>query len=181
MEHIFQLTKLIANSQLLIKPFIESFVINVLIWMIVVIWMIFFEFLATSFLHTVIILIWTKNLVNKETICFLIQSICGSIIIIGKNCLIDNLEAYSEPSLIFTMELFANIFNSKKLFLGVPWTLVLIKSNMKITTTGKLSFLQNSLNLIFEKWLNILCKSLKKYVQDFLAKISSFENESGVN
>ena len=35
MEHICQLTKLTANSQLL-KPFIESVVTNLLIWMIVV-------------------------------------------------------------------------------------------------------------------------------------------------
>ena len=32
----------------------------------------------------------------------------------------DNSEAYSEPSLIYAMELFANIFNGKKLFLGYP-------------------------------------------------------------
>ena len=60
-----------------------------------------------------------------------------------KKYFIDNSEAYSEPSLIFTMEFFANIFNSKKLFLGVPSTLVFIKSNTKITTTGKMFFTQN--------------------------------------
>ena len=35
-----------------------------------------------------------------------------------KKYLIDNSEKYSEPSPIFTVELFANIFNGKKLFLG---------------------------------------------------------------
>ena len=33
-----------------------------------------------------------------------------------KKYLIDNSETYSDPSAIFTRELFANIFNDKKLF-----------------------------------------------------------------
>ena len=44
-----------------------------------------------------------------------------------------------------------------------------------------MSFLQNLLNLIFEKQLNIPCESFKKCAEAFLAKNSSFENESGVN
>ena len=57
-----------------------------------------------------------------------------------KNYLIDNSEAYSEPSITSTVELFAKIFNDEKLFSGVLQTLVLIKSNTKIMTIGKMSF-----------------------------------------
>ena len=98
-----------------------------------------------------------------------------------KNYLIDNSEAYSEPSITSTVELFAKIFNGEKLFSGVLQTLVLIKSNTKITTIGKIYFVWNSLNLIFEKELNILRDSFKKCVEAFLTKISSFENESGID
>ena len=44
-----------------------------------------------------------------------------------------------------------------------------------------MSFVWNSLNLIFEKKLNILRDSFKKRVEAFLTKISSFENESGID
>ena len=37
-----------------------------------------------------------KFLLIKENIRFLIQNLCGSIIIIGKKYLIDNSKAYSE-------------------------------------------------------------------------------------
>ena len=37
-----------------------------------------------------------------------------------KKYLIDNSEEHLEPSLILTLELFANIFNGKKLFWGYP-------------------------------------------------------------
>ena len=37
-----------------------------------------------------------------------------------KKYLIDNSEAYSEPSLTFTMEFFSNIFNVKSCFWGYP-------------------------------------------------------------
>ena len=112
-----------------------------------------------AFFNAVIISIWTKNLLIEENIRFLIQNVRES------------------------MDLSADIFYGKKFFFflffwgGVPWTLVLITSNTKITTTGKMSFWWNSL---FEK-LNILRKRFKKCVEDFLTKISSFENESGVN
>ena len=114
-----------------------------------------------AFFNAVIISIWTKNLLIEENIRFLIQNVRES------------------------MDLFADIFYGKFFFFffffwgggGVPWTLVLITSNTKITTTGKMSFWWNSL---FEK-LNILRKRFKKCVEDFLTKISSFENESGVN
>ena len=72
--------------------------------------------------------------------------------------MINNSESYSEPSLTSTME-FLKIFNDEKLLLlffwggggGVHYTLVLIKSHTKITTTSEMSLLQNLLNLIFEK------------------------------
>ena len=47
--------------------------------------------------------------------------------------------------------------------------------------TGKMLFLKNLLNSIFEKQLNILRERLKKIFEAFLSKISSFEIESGVD
>ena len=147
MEHM-PTNQLIANSQLL-KPFIEPIL---LIWMIVIRCSWNFErppssgiFRCCNYFSMV------KKITHRRKHSFFDSKRSWIDRYNWKKYLIDNSEAYSEPSLTFTMEIFPNIFNSKKLFSGVPETLVLIKSNTKITTTGKMSLLGNSLNLIFEK------------------------------
>ena len=73
MEHICQLTNVMAKSKLL-KPFIELILTVVLIWMVFV-----------RFLNSAIISIWTKKLLIEESIPFLIQNVPGLIVVIGKN------------------------------------------------------------------------------------------------
>ena len=76
MEHTCQLTNLIANSQLL-KPFLDDCR------------PIFLKFLTTSplspFFNRAIVSMRTKNFLIEENIHFLIQNVCGLIVIIGKN------------------------------------------------------------------------------------------------
>ena len=82
MEHICQLTNLIANSQLL-KSFIEPISTNVLIWMVVASfsWNLqrtpsYCSFQCHNYFNM------DKKLTHQS---FLIQNVRGSIIIIGKN------------------------------------------------------------------------------------------------
>ena len=71
--------------------------------------------------------------------------------------LIGNSKACSEPSLRWS-------------FLR-KYLLIFIKYNTKIPTAGKMPLLENLLNSIFEKQLNIIRESLKKFVQAFSSKI----------
>ena len=141
MEHICHLTNLTTNSQFL-KLFIEPILTNVLIWMIVVSFS--WNFQCPNYFNM------DKKFIHQREYSYFDSKRPWIDHYNWKKYLIDNSEVYSKPSLTFTMELFANIFNGKTLFPGVPCTLALNKSNTKIAT-GKISFLRNSLNLIFKK------------------------------
>ena len=63
-------------------------------------------------------------------------------------------------------------FTAKSFFFfwgGVPWTLVLITSNAKITT-GKMSFWWNSLNVLRNNWI-FFAKGLKNVLEIFSQKL----------
>ena len=62
-------------------------------------------------------------------------------------------------------------FTAKSFFFlgGVPWTLVLITSNAKITT-GKMSFWWNSLNVLRNNWI-FFAKGLKNVLEIFSRKL----------
>ena len=100
--------QLIANSQLL-KPFIEPIL---LIWMIVIRCSWNFErppssgiFRCCNYFNMV------KKITHRRKHSFFDSKRSWIDRYNWKKYLIDNSEAYSEPSLTFTMEIFPNIFN----------------------------------------------------------------------
>ena len=121
MERICQLTNLIANSQLL-KSFIEPNIsTNILIWMIVSPFSWNLQrtpsdrsFQCHNYFHM------NKKLTHQRNRYFFYSKRSWIDHYNWKKYLIDNPEAYSEPSLTFTMELFQIYLAAKACMRGYP-------------------------------------------------------------